>query len=121
MSPFDALAGSVISSVQGVYGSSSSSAVFTYSRAFNGVLAVDPFPLAAALNAGGEFASPTGGLAGALFVRLSDIPLGPKKGDQVLIAHTPPAAVDGTYRVQEIFLDKAVGWANLELRLMPAP
>ena len=115
-SPFDALAGSVITSVQGIFGSTSA---FTYSRPAGPKFdAVAAFNIAAALNMGGVYASPGGTEAGDFLVRVSDIPLGPQKGDQVVVAHSPAIPCDGTYRVQEIVQDKSLGWATLQLRLM---
>ena len=114
MSPFDTLAGSVISTVQSVFGSSTA---FIYSRPagprFN---AVPAFAITAALNSGGDYASPTGQIAGALLVRMSDIPLGPQKGDIVTIAAAPAPMKSGDYLVQEIFMDAAPGWAMLQIR-----
>ena len=116
MSPFDALAGSVISTVQSVYGSATA---FVYSRPAGPVLnAVAAFAITGALNSGGGYSSPTGPFASCLMVRASDIPLGPQKGDLVAIAAAPAPMKSGSYRVQEIFMDPAAGWANLDLRFV---
>lgn len=119
MSPFDALAGSVIGAVQGIFGSASA---FTYSRPQgNKFDAVAPFLITAALDMGGIYSTPEGVIAAGLLVRLSDIPLGPKSGDQVVIAHSPVLPCDGTYKVAgEPIQDKSIGWATLQLRLLPA-
>lgn len=118
-SPFDALAGSVISSVQGIFGGTSA---FTYSRPQgNKFDAIAPFLITAALDMGGIYSTPNGEYEAGLLVRISDIPLGPKSGDQVVIAHSPALACDGTYKVQsEPIQDKSIGWATLQLRLLPA-
>lgn len=115
-SPFDALAGSVIASVQGIFGSASA---FTYLRPQgNRFDAVAAFSITAALDMGGIYATPEGELEAGLLVRASDIPLGPQKGDQVAIAYSPARPCNGTYRVQEIIQDGALGWATLQLRLL---
>jgi hypothetical protein len=116
MSPFDALAGSALTVLQGVFGSSTN---FTYSR--NGSASfpkLDPFPITAALNAGGEQASPTGPFFASVLVKVADIPLGPQKGDVFTISDPPPTMPAGDYFVQEIFKDAAAGWAELKIRLI---
>lgn len=119
-SPFDALAGCAVATIQSIYGSG---AVFTYSRPLsnrpNALPPLDPFPLSAALDSGGGYATPDGALAAGLLVRNSDIPSGPQKGDRVVIAHSPAKPIDGTYLIQELAMsDKQLGWSNLGLRLV---
>lgn len=114
MSPFDAMAGGVVSTIQTVFGSSTA---FVYSRPGNGSLsAVSAFTIPGALNSGGDFTSPTGPHAGALLVNPALIPLGPQKGDIVTIAAAPAPMKSGKYKVQDVFMDPATGWANLMLR-----
>lgn len=114
MSPFDALAGIAISTIQSIFGSSTA---FVYSRSAGQQFdAVPGFVLAGALNAGGAYASPEGKVDSSLMVKPSDIPLGPQKGDTVTIAAAPAPMKSGIYRVQEIIMDPVTGWANLELR-----
>ena len=114
MSPFGALAGSVIATVQGVFGSSTA---ITYSRAAQGAGdAVAAFLLPSAVDGGGAYTSPAGGFANMLFVRLSDIPGGPMKGDSVVIANTPALVCDGAYKVADIWKDETLNWGKLELR-----
>jgi hypothetical protein len=116
-SPFDALGGSVIATIQSVFGSAT---VFTYSRPessrFNSLA---PFAISAALDAGGIYATPGGDLAAGLLILDSDIPGGPQKGDQVAIAHSPAREIDGNYLVQELSMsDKQLGWSTLGIRLI---
>lgn len=114
MSPFDALAGCVISTVQSVFGSATA---FAYSRLARGnVDAVAPFSIKAAFDTGGDFASPTGAVSGRLLVKIADIPGGPMKGDVVTIATPPTGMHAGGYTVQDIYADPGPGWAALELR-----
>lgn len=74
--------------------------------------AVAPFPVTCFVNTSGEFASPTGPLAGAVTVRAGDIPGGAQKGD--LIAWN-----GGTYSVRTISPDNEVGTSALGIRLEP--
>ena len=116
MSPFDTLAGGVITVIQGVFGSSTA---FMYSRP--GGPSLDPvtaFAITGALNAGGEYTSPTGPFAASFLVRPSDIPLGPFKGDLITIAAAPAPMKSGNYVVQEIFMDASAGWASLAIRFV---
>jgi len=77
--------------------------------------AVPSFTLQGSPNMGGPYASPTGPLEGSVFFRVSDIPLGPQKGDQMTI----PSMGSTVFFVQEIFMDSAVGWAEVKIRLAP--
>lgn len=114
MSPFDALAGCVISTVQSVFGSSTA---FVYSRVARGsVQAVSAFTINAAFNTGGDFTTPMGSISGRLLVSIADIPLGPLKGDLVTISAPPAGMHAGNYMVQDIYADPGAGWAALELR-----
>jgi hypothetical protein len=116
MSPFDALTGSVITAIKGVFGSSTA---FMYSRpAGPSFGAVTAFAITGALNSGGEYTDPTGSFAASFLVRPADIPFGPQKGDVVTIAHAPSPMKSGDYRVQEIFMDPAAGWASLAIRFV---
>ena len=114
MSPFDALTRAALGTIQGVFGSLTA---FVYSRPQSGSFNVIPaFSIQASLNAGGDYAGPTGVFSGLLLVRCSDIALGPQKGDLVAIAAAPAPMKSGTYRVQEIYQDAPAGWANLLIR-----
>ncbi|HEY4088868.1 MAG TPA: hypothetical protein VGM43_23215 [Bryobacteraceae bacterium] len=114
MSPFDALAGVALTTIQGVFGSSSN---FTYSRrASSSFTALAAFAITGSLNAGGEYTSPDGPILASLLVKVADIPQGPQKGDIVTISGYA-SIPSGDYFVQEIFKDAAVGWAELKIRL----
>lgn len=116
MSPFDALSRASITSLQDVFGSRTA---FVYSRpAGREFDAVAPFAITAALNSGGEAAGPAGPVAGSLLVKPEDVPLGPQKGDIVTISAAPSPMKSGNYRVQEIVMDAAAGWASLGLRFV---
>jgi hypothetical protein len=116
MSPFDALSRGAVSTLQSVFGSSTA---FLYSRPAGPQFdAIAPFAINGALNAGGEYATPTGPFAASFLVRPSDIPLGPQKGDLITIAAAPARMKSGNYRVQEIFMDAAAGWASLAIRFV---
>lgn len=78
-------------------------------------VAVPVFTAKAWIDTGGEYASPTGPLFAAVFVRLSDIPLGPQKGD--LVATLSPSPLAGrSYRVEEIFPNVNENHAILKVR-----
>jgi hypothetical protein len=84
----------------------------TYSRAdlpgFTGS-GLAPFTITGVPNTSGEFATPLSPLYGSVFVRIADIPSGPQKGDDVVIAAL-------TYKVQQIFPNAHGGTAELKLR-----
>jgi hypothetical protein len=87
----------------------------TYSRPQSPDFAALPaFTLPAIVNTSGEFASPSGPLYAEVFLQISEIPLGPQKGDLITAAgNTIP---DGIYLVQEIFSDRSAGCARLKMR-----
>lgn len=87
----------------------------TYRRPGNVQLAaVAAFPIAAIIETGGEYANPTGPMYADIFLQVGLIPLGPQKGDQILVADS--AIQSGTYLVQEIFWDRKAGSAHLKVR-----
>lgn len=82
----------------------------TYSRPISAnFAAVATFSLNVLPDTSGSYATPLGPEAGALFVRTSDIPLGPQKGDLVTF-------LARVYIVQEIVQDISEGSAYLKVR-----
>lgn len=82
----------------------------TYSRPLSpNFAAVAQFTLNILPDTSGPYATPLGPEAGALFVRISDIPLGPQKGDLVTF-------LTRVYLVQEIVQDVSEGSAYLKIR-----
>jgi hypothetical protein len=92
----------------------------TYSRqASQNTDAIAPFTLTGILTTAGKYADPTGPEVGSVFVRITDIPLGPKKGDFVI---TPDNAVwqGRTFKVGPISANARDGHATLEIRWIGA-
>jgi len=78
---------------------------------------IAPFQFNADVETGGEYAGPSGALYGTVLVLISDIPLGPQKGDLLIPSVTANGFNAGrTYEVDEIFLDATEGSAMLKLR-----
>lgn len=90
----------------------------TYSRPDSANFdAIAPFTINGIVSTGGEYASPTGPLFGSVFVLLSDISLGPQRGDLVIPTVTQYSVIAGrTYRVEEIYLNASEGSAALKVR-----
>jgi len=77
----------------------------------------DPITIDADVETGGEYASPTGPLYGSVYLLISNIPLGPQKGDLLIPSITSYSLIAGrTYRVDEIYLDATEGSATLKVR-----
>lgn len=76
--------------------------------------AVNPFTLTAAISTGGEYTNPTAPLFGEAFVRLSDIPCLPQKGD--LITPSDPKFLGRTFRVNKMLLDVSQNHGKLQIR-----
>lgn len=89
----------------------------TYSRPAGLSLdAVAPFQLTAVINSGEKYADPTSGIFADAFVQASSIPLGPFKGDLVVLTNPTQALPTGTYKVQQVFQDSAESGTHLKLR-----
>jgi hypothetical protein len=88
----------------------------TYSRPGN--LNISPlanFTITAVVSTGGgEYTNPMAPLIGEALVRVQDIPQGPQKGD--VLTPSNPNFAGRTFRVQEIFMDVAQGYARLKIR-----
>lgn len=88
-----------------------------YSRPASGSFsAVAQFSLQGIFDTSGEFASSTGPAFGQAYVKISDIPLGPQRGDLIIPTVGLPALVGRIYRVEESFPDFVSGDAELKVR-----
>lgn len=90
---------------------------FTYSRPQGPSLqAVSPFSINGIPTTDGEYESPDGKVYGHIRVRSVSIPLGPQKGDLIVVSNPTSVLSSGTYVVQEIFEDKKAASARLFIR-----
>jgi hypothetical protein len=86
-----------------------------YSRPGNAILdPVAAFTISVVIDTSGEYSDPSRPIYADVFLQVATIPLGPQKGDELVIADG--AIRGGTYVAQEICWDRRAGSAHLKVR-----
>lgn len=89
----------------------------TYSRPASGQFSpIAPFALSVSIETGRGYEDPTTPLYGEVGIQQSAVPLGPQKGDLIVLANPTPLLPSGTYAVHEIYSDDQTGWCRAMIR-----